>query len=43
MSQDVYVEDDWVGFNPGKRLQRPICRGKWREMADIISGSATTR
>ena len=35
----VYLEDDWVGFNPGKRLQRPICRGEWREMAAIITAT----
>jgi hypothetical protein len=35
----VYLNDDWIGFNPSKRHQRPICRGEWREMAAIMSGS----
>jgi hypothetical protein len=34
----VYLSDDWIGSEPGKRHQRPICRGEWREMAAIISG-----
>jgi len=35
----VYLNDDWIGFDPSKRHQRPICRGEWREMAAILSGS----
>lgn len=36
---DVYLNEDWIGFNPGKRLQRPICRGEWREMASILASA----
>jgi hypothetical protein len=39
----VYLDDDWIGFNPSKRLQRPICRDEWREMAAIIWGPGTNR
>jgi hypothetical protein len=39
----VYLNDDWIGFDPSKRHQRPICRGEWREMAAIISGSGASR
>jgi hypothetical protein len=35
----VYLDEDWIGFNPSKRLQRPICRGEWREMAAIIAAA----
>lgn len=35
----VYLDEDWIGFNPSKRLQRPICRGEWKEMAAIITGT----
>ncbi len=35
----VYLDEDWIGFNPSKRYQRPICRGEWREMAAIITGA----
>ena len=35
----VYLDEDWVGFNPSKRYQRPICRGEWREMAAIITAT----
>ena len=35
----VYLDEDWIGFFPSKRHQRPICRGEWREMAAIITGS----
>jgi hypothetical protein len=34
----VYIDEDWIGFNPSKRYQRPICRGEWKEMAAIITG-----
>ena len=33
----VYLDEDWIGFFPSKRHQRPICRGEWREMAAIIT------
>jgi hypothetical protein len=35
----VYLDEDWIGFSPSKRHQRPICRGEWREMAAIITRS----
>lgn len=35
----VYLDEDWIGFAPSKRYQRPICRGEWREMAAIITGA----
>lgn len=35
----VYLDEDWIGVNPSKRYQRPICRGEWREMAAIIMGA----
>ena len=35
----VYLDEDWIGFVPSKRYQRPICRGEWREMAAIITGA----
>jgi hypothetical protein len=35
----VYLDEDWLGINPSKRYQRPICRGEWREMASIIKGN----
>jgi hypothetical protein len=34
----VYLDEDWIGFNPSKSHRRPICRGEWREMAAIITG-----
>ena len=33
----VYLDEDWIGFVPSKRYQRPICRGEWREMAAITA------
>jgi len=38
-TSDSYVclDENWVGFHPSKRSQRPICRGEWREMAAIIT------
>ena len=35
----VYLDEDWIGFFPSKRYQRPICRREWREMAAIITRS----
>jgi hypothetical protein len=35
----VYLDEDWIGLNPSKRFQRPICRGEWKEMAAIITGA----
>ena len=35
----VYVDEDWIGFYPSKRYQRPICRGEWKEMAAIVTGA----
>ena len=35
----TYVDEDWIGFEPSKRHQRPICRGEWRELAAIITNS----
>jgi len=39
----VYLSEDWIGFHPGKRLQRPICRDEWREMAAILSADGANR
>ena len=39
----VYLSEDWIGSSPGKRLQRPICRGEWREVADILSADGPNR
>jgi hypothetical protein len=39
----LYLDDDWVGSSLGKRFQRPICRGEWREMAAIFSASGANR
>jgi hypothetical protein len=39
----VYLGEDWIGVNPSKRLQRPICRGEWREMAAILSADGPSR
>jgi hypothetical protein len=39
----VYLGEDWIGFNPSKRLQRPICRGEWRELAAILSSNGANR
>ena len=39
----VYLSEDWIGFNPSKRLQRPICRGEWREIAAILSTAGANR
>jgi len=35
----VYLDEDWIGFNPSKSYQRPICRGEWKQMAAIITGA----
>jgi hypothetical protein len=35
----VYLDEDWIGFSPSKRYERPICRGEWRELAAIITGA----
>jgi hypothetical protein len=34
----VYADEDWLGYHPSKRLQRPICRGEWRELAALALG-----
>jgi hypothetical protein len=39
----VYLSEDWIGSNPSKRLQRPICRGEWREIAAILSADRANR
>jgi hypothetical protein len=39
----VYLSEDWIGSNPSKRLQRPICRGEWRELAAILSSNGVNR
>jgi len=39
----AYLGEDWIGFNPSKRFQRPICRGEWREMAAILSAGGASR
>lgn len=39
----VYLNDDWLGFHPSKRFQRPLCRAEWRELAGILSPAASSR
>src|SRR4051812_28697276 len=39
----VYLTEDWIGSNPSKRLQRPICRAEWREIAAILSTAGANR
>ena len=33
----IYVNQDWLGFFPGKNLMRPICREEWRQLVDLVS------